>query len=72
MCPDHEHIIDISPPSEGLSWSSAEEGLFWMVHEDAGKGGGHFCAHGCAVHLKIVRTVECELVFGKDGVNEMA
>ena len=43
-----------------------------MVHEDAGIGGGHFCTHGCAEHLKIVGTVECELVLGKDDVNEMA
>ena len=42
-----------------------------MTHEDVGIGGSHVAACGSTVHLKIVGTVECDLVSDKDGVNEM-
>ena len=47
--PNHEHIVDISPPSQGLQGLSGEEILLQFAHENVCIGRGHTCTHSCTL-----------------------
>ena len=47
-------ISDVSPPDEGLDAGIVQTPTFKLSHEEVGIGGGHPCAHCCAVDLEVV------------------
>ena len=49
MRPNHKHIINISPPSQGLQGLRGEEILLWLTHEYVGIGRGHAGTHSCTL-----------------------
>jgi len=51
VCPEHENIINVPFPPEGLVWVGVDMGFFKVGHEDVGKAWCQFGAHGCASYL---------------------
>ena len=51
MAPYGKDIINILPPYEGLGAGVDQELIFQRCHQQIGIGGGHLCAHCCAMDL---------------------
>ena len=64
MVPNDKDIIHVSPPDEGLDAGIVQKPSFKLSHEEVGIGGGHSCAHCCAVDVEVVlfSKEECILV----------
>ena len=64
--PDHENVIDISPPDKWFQRGVFDGKLFKISHEQICIGRCHARAHRGAMGLQEVLTIEREIVHSKD------
>ena len=61
FCPDHENIIDISPPCVRLPRGVSESVGFEHTKKKVSKRRSRFSTHRSTMDLKIMLLVKCEI-----------